>query len=257
VIDSVWDMSGNVMTQYSDSFSTVTICSYDPNDKWVSPEGLGNQNYTPPNTELTYTINFQNTGNDTAFNVVITDSLDVNLDWNTFEVISSTHEVYAQMDANGLVTFTFQNILLPDSNVDEPGSHGTVAYQIMTDSLLPDPTEINNTAYIYFDWNPPVITNTTTNTITELQFPAAAFTTGDVSFCPGNCIDFTNMTNPVQVQILQISVIPPADFIMFSSLPQMHLAPIPQFIQITSRYSMLRHRRSHRLGIHCLQTRDL
>ena len=195
VIDSVWDMSGNVMTQYADSFAAVTVCSFDPNDKWVSPPGTGNQNYTPPNTELTYTINFQNTGNDTAFTVIVTDSLDANLDWNTFEVISSTHPVFAQMDANGLVKFTFQNILLPDSNVDEPGSHGTVAYQIMTDSLLPDPVEINNTAYIYFDWNPPVITNTTKNTITALQYPSASFVTGDVSFCPGSCISFSNLTN--------------------------------------------------------------
>lgn len=194
-IDSVFDLGGNPLTQYSDSFNFVVTCSCDPNDKEVSPYGATSQHYTPPNTDLNYTINFQNTGNDTAFTVIITDTLDANLDWNTFEVLSSTHPVFAQMDANGIVTFTFQDILLPDSNVDEPRSHGAVAYRIRTDSLLPDPTEINNTAYIYFDWNPAVITNTTKNTITALQYPSASFITGDVSFCPGSCISFSNLTN--------------------------------------------------------------
>ena len=194
-IDSVFDLGGLPLTQYADSFNFVVTCSCDPNDKEVSPYCATSQHYTPPNTDLTYTINFQNTGNDTAFTVVIKDTLDPNLDWNTFEVISSTHQVYAQMDANGVVTFTFPNIFLPDSFVNEPGSHGAVAYRIRTDSLLPDPTVIHNTAYIYFDWNPAVVTNTTLNTITALQYPLASFITGNVSVCPGSCIDFTNLSS--------------------------------------------------------------
>lgn len=193
-IDSVLDMSGNVMTQYSDSFYTITTCSFDPNDKWVSPPGIGSQHYTPPNTDLTYTINFQNTGSDTAFNIKVLDTLDANLDWSTFEIIYSTHNVFSQIAANGEVTFTFENIMLPDSNVDEPGSHGTVIYKIRTDSLLPDPTVISNTAYIYFDYNAPVVTNTVFNTITSLQYPAASFVLGDVSLCPGSCVGFTNIS---------------------------------------------------------------
>ncbi|MEO8087474.1 MAG: T9SS type A sorting domain-containing protein, partial [Bacteroidota bacterium] len=193
-MDSVFDLLGNPLTQYADSFSFVVTCSCDPNDKEVSPYGVAAQHFTAPNTELTYTINFQNTGNDTAFNVVVTDTLDSNLDWNTFEVISSTDPVHTQMDANGVVKFTFENIYLPDSNVNEPASHGAVAYHIRTDSLLPDPTEITNTAYIFFDWNPAVITNTTLNTITTLSAPIAAFTTGDLSFCPGSCINFANQS---------------------------------------------------------------
>ncbi len=195
-IDSVFDMSGNVLTQYADSFSFLVTCSCDPNDKEVYPFGSTPQNYTLPNTDLNYTINFQNTGNDTAFTVIIKDTLDSNLDWNTFELLSSTHPVFAQMDANGILTFTFQDIMLADSNVNEPGSHGAVAYRIKTDSLLPDPTVISNTAYIYFDWNPPVITNTIINTISALQYPSASFVTGDLSFCPGSCINFINNSNP-------------------------------------------------------------
>jgi uncharacterized repeat protein (TIGR01451 family) len=195
-IDSVFDLSGNFLSQYVDSFNFVVTCSCDPNDKNVFPAGNTAQHYTPPNSLLSYTINFQNTGNDTAFNVIIVDSLDVNLDWNTFEVLSSTHPVNTTMDANGVITFTFENIQLPDSNVDEPGSHGAVVYQIQTDTLLPDPTEITNTSYIYFDWNTPVITNTTLNTITEMQYPSAVFSAADVTVCPGYCISYSSANNP-------------------------------------------------------------
>jgi len=197
VTDSIFDYTtGAFVKAYVDSFGCVASCSYDPNDKNVSPVGDGPQHNTPPNTLLTYTINFQNTGNDTAFNVIVVDTLDPDLDWSTFRVISSIHSVNTQMDANGVVKFTFENIQLPDSNVDEPGSHGTVVYQIMTDSLLPDPTEITNTAYIYFDYNAPVITNTTLSTITVSGLPVASFSANDVTVCPGYCINFTSTPNP-------------------------------------------------------------
>jgi uncharacterized repeat protein (TIGR01451 family) len=54
--------------------------SYDPNDKAASPRGLGDDHYILPNEPLNYTIRFQNTGNDTAFTVVIRDTLDMDLD---------------------------------------------------------------------------------------------------------------------------------------------------------------------------------
>ena len=60
------------------------------------------------------------------------------------------------------------NIMLPDSNADEPGSHGFVQYHIAPLPNLPDPTAITNTAYIYFDQNPAVATNTTSSNYTAL-----------------------------------------------------------------------------------------
>ena len=38
-------------------------------------------------------------------------------------------------------------------------------YKIRLNDNLPAGTHVNNTAYIYFDFNAPVLTNTTTNTI--------------------------------------------------------------------------------------------
>jgi len=110
-------------------------------------------------------VRFQNTGNDTAFNVVIIDTLSASLDLNTFEVIASSHPVQTELKPNGIVTFRFHNILLPDSNVNEPASHGFVRYTVHALPGLPANTVITNTAHIFFDLNEAVAPNTTTNTM--------------------------------------------------------------------------------------------
>lgn len=176
VIDSVYDATFTTLQQvYVDSFGTVTSCSVDPNDKHVVPAGVQADHYTLMNSELTYTINFQNTGNDTAFIVIIYDTLDSNLDPSTLEILSSSDPVDLQMDPNGALKFTFYNILLPDSNVDEPGSNGYVIYRIRPRTGLADPTVISNTAHIVFDMNAAVVTNSTMNTMVN-QIPVGIAT---------------------------------------------------------------------------------
>lgn len=194
MIDSVFDMAGTFIEVEHDYYSYMVACAYDPNDKQASPEGVLLQNYTPINSELTYLIRFQNTGNDYAYDVYIYDTLDSDLDLSTFEVIGSSHELNTQMTATGAIRFNFFNIMLPDSGLDEPGSHGWVLYKISPNASLPDPTEITNTSYIVFDFNAPIITNTTLNTLTALQYPQSNFTTADVSICETNCIIFNNQS---------------------------------------------------------------
>jgi len=53
--------------------------------------------------------------------------------------------------------------MLPDSTADYDGSMGYFQYRIKPLSNLPLGTQIENTAYIYFDYNAPIITNTTQN----------------------------------------------------------------------------------------------
>lgn len=136
----------------------------DPNDKAVDPAGETPAHYTLMKEELMYTIRFQNTGNDTAFNVRILDTLDASLDLTTLQVLGTSHSMSVQMSAGGEVEFSFPDILLPDSIVDEPGSHGYVVYSIKPFAGLTDGTMIENTAHIIFDLNPAVVTNTTWNT---------------------------------------------------------------------------------------------
>lgn len=133
--------------------------SFDPNDKAVTPSGTIQRTDT-----LQYTIRFQNTGTDTAFNIRVVDSLNANLDIATFIPAGASHP-YTYNLGQGTVEFAFNNILLPDSNVNEPGSHGFVKFKIRPLSTAGGGTAITNRAGIYFDFNAPVITNTVTNTI--------------------------------------------------------------------------------------------
>jgi len=150
----------------SDYYARLISGSYDPNDKAVTPRGTGDQGkITPQDTTLNYLIRFQNTGTDTAFTVVIRDTLDSDLDVTSFRFDGASHPLTYTITGAGEVTFTFNNILLPDSFVNEPLSHGYVKYFIDRKLDIPLGTEITNTAYIYFDFNLPIVTNTTLNTL--------------------------------------------------------------------------------------------
>ncbi len=156
------DING-IFTSIPNAYRALVECSYDPNDKLINPDRMNG--YTLFEEDLIYTIRFQNTGNAEAYDVVIRDTLDSNLDPTTFQVISSSHEEVLStfLEDNQYLTFEFKNIFLPDSTSDFEGSQGYINYQIRTIDGLPEETQINNTAGIYFDFNPPVITNTTEN----------------------------------------------------------------------------------------------
>ena len=143
--------------------------SYDPNDKTGMPAGLGENHDITANDAIEYKIRFQNTGTDTAFTVVIRDTLDVDLDAATIEFGAGSHAYTPQINGQGAIKFTFTNILLPDSNTNEPASNGFVSFRIKQKANNPVGTVIHNTAAIYFDFNPPVITNTTTHTINNFN----------------------------------------------------------------------------------------
>lgn len=150
----------------SDTANVVVRCSYDPNDKTVFPMGVTDENLVLMNEPLSYTIRFQNTGNDYAKNVVVIDTLSSALDLETFEVVAASHNLKTNYTSDGVVEFRFDNIMLLDSTTNEPESHGFVKYRIKAKKDLPDNTVIENTAHIYFDYNPAVVTNTTMNTMT-------------------------------------------------------------------------------------------
>jgi len=140
--------------------------SYDPNDKRANPpEGdvaLGTSTFT-------YTVRFQNTGTDTAFKVIIKDTLSQKLSLESFEILSASHPYYFEVEDGYTAKWVFENILLPDSNVNEAASHGFVKYRISTASALELGDSLKNQAAIYFDFNPPVITNTVSHIVVEQQ----------------------------------------------------------------------------------------
>ena len=141
------------------SLNTTVTASLDPNDKLArtSSQGSNENYYLDLDAWIDYTIRFQNTGTDTAFNVVITDTLPPTLDPTSLLVGASSHPMSWSISGPGVLRFHFPDILLPDSTTDEPKSHGLVTFRIMPQVLTPG-TVIENEAGIYFDFNDPVIT---------------------------------------------------------------------------------------------------
>jgi uncharacterized repeat protein (TIGR01451 family) len=159
----------------------------------VLPVGVGDDGRISPLTqEMRYTVNFQNTGTAPAVNVVVTDEIDSDLDMSTFQMIGATHNVETVIDGH-YITWTFSDIMLPDSTTDEPASHGSVMYKIATDANLADETTIENTAYIYFDFNEAIVTNTTLNTIDHALSAEEIIGNDHVSIYPNPATDIINV----------------------------------------------------------------
>lgn len=154
--------------------------SYDPNDKLVFPAGIGDQHQIEANTDLEYMIRFQNTGTAPAIKVVILDTLSESLDISTIQTGAASHDyTFERLDEGKVFRFTFDQIMLPDSNANEPASHGFVKYRLQQKPNLPIGTRIENRAGIYFDFNDPIITNTAFVTIGEDIFEVIVTKTED------------------------------------------------------------------------------
>ncbi len=151
-----------------DTIAQIITGAIDPNDKLVDPAGVGAEGYILHGTEIEYTIRFQNTGTDTAFLVQILDTIDFNLDMSTFVIIASSHPMTYSINGLNKVIFTFNNICLPDSNTNFLESNGFVKYRIKPYNNLPDNIVVSNKAYIYFDFNPAIITNEVSNTFVSI-----------------------------------------------------------------------------------------
>lgn len=141
------------------SLSQAIVAAYDPNDKNESHGGrilhttFTNEDY------LTYTIRFENTGNAEAFDVKILDQLDIKLDETTLEMIDASHDYILERVGSAL-TWSFANINLPPSVENTTIGKGYVVFRIKPKPGYVVGDVIPNTASIYFDTNPPIITNT-------------------------------------------------------------------------------------------------
>lgn len=137
---------------------------WDPNFKEVSDSSLTIAELAQ-NPWLTYTVHFQNVGNDSANTVVIRDSLSQNLDLTTLQIVANSHTMNFQLNGNGKAEFTFPGIMLPDSMTNPITSCGFVKYRVKPKSTLAAGDSIPNYADIYFDYNPPITTDLATTHI--------------------------------------------------------------------------------------------
>lgn len=158
-----WDVNPN---NNFDTLVCVVGAPYDPNQKTAYPTGQTIHGLIPPATpQINYTVDFQNTGNWPATFVIIRDTLDDDFDITSFQFMSSSHPCTVSFEDDKVAVFTFANINLPDSSSDYLGSMGYVKYALSPKPQLPLDTRFDNSAAIYFDFNPPIITNTTRHTL--------------------------------------------------------------------------------------------
>lgn len=144
---------------------------YDPNDKTENLAGRISVQQVSTVSYINYLIRFQNTGNDTAFNISIRDTLDQKLDWSSLQMVNSSHAYQLNIKSQNQLTWNFNNIMLVDSNHNENASHGFIAYRIKPKNNLVIGDVIKNTASIYFDYNLPVRTNTQETVVVQNSIP--------------------------------------------------------------------------------------
>lgn len=181
----------NYLANNLDSVAVTITGSVDPNEKSVMPSGITNDHLISAEADyLKYTIRFQNTGTDTAFNVVVVDTISPQFLLNTFINGPSSHNYRYEIDSLPVVKFYFDNILLPDSNINEEASHGFVSFLIKRNPALTTGDVISNTASIYFDFNPAVITNTAFVQLYNCENLGEIILSGD-SVCMGDTVTIT------------------------------------------------------------------
>ncbi len=157
-------------TTASSANATIIRGSFDPNDKVATPQLTPTQ--VANGDWIEYTIRFQNTGNDTAVNVVLADTLSSLLQPGYFNVISTSHPSNITYHINNnIVYFEFLNINLPDSATNYSGSQGWITFKVKPLLGITDGTYINNKASIYFDYNKSVQTNLARTLISSTPMP--------------------------------------------------------------------------------------
>ena len=211
----------NQFTESDEALSLDIECrevrgAFDPNDKTGLPKGYDNQHFIQKGNDIEYMIRFQNTGTDTAFTVIVRDTLPYNqLDPTTVKVGASSHSYKWQLMDKGVLEFRFDNIMLPDSFTNKLGSNGFVKFRISQKANLAESTKIENRAGIYFDFNTPVITNRTLHTIattykTQLRLDndevtaAAKIRIAPNPFGEQTVIDITESTPSVKTGIFEL-----------------------------------------------------
>lgn len=185
---------GDIVLGNNTSASTQTIiASYDPNDKTESHGDKILYSSFTSNDYLFYTIRFENTGTASAVNIHVEDVLDAKLDETSVKMVSASHG-YTLDRVGSNLTWKFDNIQLPVSVADTEIGKGYITFKVKMKPGFNVGDIVPNTASIYFDNNPAIITNTFTTEFYNLL--------GTTNF---NALDFLLYPNPAN-QLVQISL---------------------------------------------------
>ncbi|HPI55645.1 MAG TPA: hypothetical protein PLU10_13185, partial [Chitinophagaceae bacterium] len=193
----------------------IIVGSYDPNDITCA-EGAS-IDVSAVGDYLNYTIRFENTGTYPAQNIVVKNTIDpTKLDLATLIPLTSSHGMSTQIVGNE-IQFTFQNIWLgftPSTN------KGFLTYKIKSKSNLVLADVINNQAEIYFDFNPPIITNIAStqvmNTVTTSATACNTYTWSVNGLTYTNAGTYTHTIGATNY-VLQLSMQTPPSIVSVSA----------------------------------------
>ena len=157
--DTICNPNSPDTTFFTDTWCRVVTASFDPNAKSAYPPGVDAEHFLAPGSKIGYLIDFQNTGTDTAENVIIYDTLSTLLDAYSVSPAVASHPYVMERVGEHVLKFIFRNIFLPDSNINEAASHGFIKYFVYPQAAAPVGSVILNKAAIYFDFNAPIYTN--------------------------------------------------------------------------------------------------
>ncbi|MBN8641108.1 MAG: T9SS type A sorting domain-containing protein [Flavobacteriales bacterium] len=187
------------------NLTQVIVGSYDPNDKQEHHGGQIEFADFATDDYLTYTIRFENTGTAEAINVSVEDVLDNQLDETTIRMVAASHDYVLQRIGSAL-TWKFDGINLPPSVPDTQIGHGYITFQVKPKAGYAIGDIIPNTAEIYFDFNPAIVTNTcTTEFVETLSNPNFVFS--NLNFFPNPVKNNLTISNTFLIDSIKITSI--------------------------------------------------
>lgn len=180
----------------------VVVGSYDPNDINESHGGKIGLDAFGADDRLVYTIRFENTGTAEAFDILINNTLDAQLDPATVELLDSSNNVTLDRVGNTL-RFQFKDINLEPSVPNTQIGKGYLQYAVKPTPGFQPGTIIPNQASIYFDTNPAIITN-----VFETEFVETLSVTqpvrGAVKMYPNPVSGVLTVENPSNIKKLTV-----------------------------------------------------
>ncbi|MDI1256641.1 MAG: T9SS type A sorting domain-containing protein [Flavobacterium sp.] len=188
----------------NDNISTLyqtVVNSIDPNDKTC----IEGKNLPPElaGTYVHYVIRFENSGTANAQNIVVKDIIDTSkFNVGSLIPLDGSHPFTTRISDGNRVEFIFENIQLP---FDDANNDGYVAFKIKTLPTLTAGTTFSNTASIYFDYNAPVDTNTTTTILQVLGTDDFKFD-NYFTLYPNPASDILNITTKQNIQVTSFSI---------------------------------------------------
>jgi PKD repeat protein len=184
----MWLSTSSSETKYTNNYRKLEVVvtgSIDPNDKIAYPLGRGTTHAVNGNEPLSYLIRFENKPEATADAVYIrvVDTLDTDLDWSTLRFTEMSHPDKCRYDFDpytGVVTWVCDSIMLPP-NVNPPEGEGFVGISVQPKPDLVPGTEISNSAWIRFDYNPWLMAPETGPVVRTIYSSCCVDRVGDVN----------------------------------------------------------------------------